>query len=38
MIKRCLRFIGILVASVVIATVFTVLVEMAGVNVVRLAE
>jgi hypothetical protein len=38
MIKRCLRFVGILVAAVLIATVLIVLVEMTGVNVVALAE
>jgi hypothetical protein len=38
MITRCLRLAGILVASVLITTVFIVLVEMAGVNVVALAE
>jgi hypothetical protein len=38
MIKRCLRFVGILVASVLIATVFILLIEMVGLNVATLAE
>ena len=38
MIKSCLRYVGILVASVLIATVFIMLVEMTGMDVVALAE
>jgi hypothetical protein len=38
MLTRALRFVAIVVASVLIATVIIVLVEMTGVNLVRLAE
>lgn len=38
MLKRSLRILGILAVSVVVATAFIVIVETAGVNLVRLAE
>ena len=38
MLKRGLHFVWILVASVLIATVMIVLVEMAGLNLVTMAE
>lgn len=38
MLKRAVRFAGILAASIVIATIVIVLVEMAGLNVVATAE
>ena len=38
MLKRTVRFLGILAASIVIATMVIVLVEMAGLTVVATAE
>jgi hypothetical protein len=38
MLKRAVRFLGILAASIVIATIVIVLVEMAGLSVVATAE
>jgi hypothetical protein len=38
MVKRALRFAGILAASIVIATIVIVLVEMTGLSVVATAE
>jgi hypothetical protein len=38
MLKRVVRFIGILAASIVIATIVVVLVEMTGLSVVATAE
>jgi len=38
MLKRALRVVGVLTASILIATLVIVLVEISDVNVVRLAE
>jgi hypothetical protein len=38
MLKRCLRAVWILAISALVATTITVIVEVAGVNVVTLAE